>query len=146
MASFMPGRPSGSGPSAFVESAEPSARCRKPEAGRLDYLLLEGGRGLSGGQRQQLLLARTLLRDPQILILDEPTAWLDDGMEKHIVEGMKQWLGQRTLIVATHRPAVLQLTDRVLFIDNGKIMRDGSKEEILRPPPRPATVKSREVA
>lgn len=112
----------------------------------LDYLLMEGGRGLSGGQRQQLLLARTLLRDPQILILDEPTAWLDDGMEKHIVDGLKQWLGQRTLIVATHRPAVLQLTERVLFIENGKIMRDGSKEKILRPSPHPATVKSREVA
>jgi ATP-binding cassette subfamily C protein LapB len=102
---------------------------RLPEG--MDYLLQEGGKGLSGGQRQQLLLARTLLRQPSVLLLDEPTAWLDDAAEKHLIERLMTWMGNRTLIIATHRPAVLQLVDRIMLIDKGRIARDGSKAEML---------------
>ncbi|MBS6035236.1 MAG: type I secretion system permease/ATPase [Pantoea sp.] len=97
----------------------------------MDYPLQEGGKGLSGGQRQQLLLARAILRQPSVLLLDEPTAWLDDGVEKHLIEKLKVWMGNRTLIIATHRPAALQLVDRILLIEKGKIVRDGSKEAML---------------
>src|SRR5262249_28662187 len=57
----------------------------------LDYLIQEGGRGLSGGQRQQLLLARTLIREPNVLLLDEPTAWLDDASERQFIESLEAW-------------------------------------------------------
>lgn len=97
----------------------------------MDYPLQEGGKGLSGGQRQLLLLARALLRRPAVLLLDEPTAWLDDEAERSLVEKLKAWSGEATLIIATHRPAVMQLVDRILLLDNGTIVRDGPKEELL---------------
>jgi len=98
----------------------------------LDLKLREGGIGLSGGQRQSLILSRIYLRSPNIVILDEPTASLDEGSELAVLKNMQEWLGHRTLIVATHRYPVLALVDRVIIIDNGRIVRDGSKEEILK--------------
>ncbi|WP_082212607.1 type I secretion system permease/ATPase [Erwinia sp. 9145] len=100
----------------------------------MDYQLQEGGQGLSGGQRQLLLLARALLRRPSVLLLDEPTAWLDDGAEKYLIERLQNWMKDRTLIIATHRPAVVQLVDRILLIDNGQIVRDGNKADMLVSP------------
>lgn len=97
----------------------------------LDYLILEGGVGLSGGQKQALLLARTLIREPNVLLLDEPTAWLDDVSEKRFIDNMKEWLGHRTLVVATHRLAVLALVDRIIVMNDGKVVMDGTKEQIL---------------
>lgn len=104
----------------------------------MDYPLQEGGKGLSGGQRQQLLLARALLRRPNVLLLDEPTAWLDDEAESRLIEKLKTWSGETTLIIATHRPAVMQLVDRILLLDNGRIVRDGPKEQLLVRPARRA--------
>ncbi|WP_246192219.1 type I secretion system permease/ATPase [Pseudoxanthomonas sangjuensis] len=100
----------------------------------LDYLVQEGGRGLSGGQRQQLLLARTLLREPGVLLLDEPTAWLDDASERQFIDNLAAWLSARTLVVATHRPAVLKCVDRVVVLDGGRVVRDGPKGEVLARP------------
>lgn len=99
----------------------------------LDHIILEGGAGFSGGQRQSLLLTRSILRNPNILLLDEPTAALDDVSERSLIEHLKQWSGHRTLIVATHRPAVLQLVDRIIVIHDGKIVKDGPRDEILNP-------------
>lgn len=100
----------------------------------LDYMIQEGGRGLSGGQRQQLLLARTLIREPNVLLLDEPTAWLDDASERQFIDNLESWLPGRTLIVATHRPAVLKWVDRVVVLDGGKVLRDGPKDQVLVKP------------
>lgn len=97
----------------------------------LDLLLRENGFGLSGGQKQSLILARTFLRTPNVLLLDEPTASLDESTERNIIENMRQWLGGRTLIVATHRYPLLSLVDRIIVIDSGRIVRDGPREEIL---------------
>lgn len=97
----------------------------------LDLLLRENGFGLSGGQKQSLILARTFLRTPNVLLLDEPTASLDENTERNIIENMRQWLGGRTLIVATHRYPLLSLVDRIIVIDSGRIVRDGPREEIL---------------
>ena len=100
----------------------------------LDYLILEGGVGFSGGQRQALLLARLLIRQSNILLLDEPTASIDEMAEKQLIDHLKNWLGHRTLIVATHRRAVLELVDRIIVMNEGKIVMDGPRDEILNQP------------
>ncbi|MDK1683049.1 type I secretion system permease/ATPase [Acinetobacter terrestris] len=97
----------------------------------LDHMILEGGVGFSGGQKQALLLARLLIRQPNILLLDEPTASIDDVSEKHLIDHLKLWLGQRTMIVATHRRAVLELVDRIIVVNDGKIVMDGPRDQIL---------------
>ena len=97
----------------------------------LDHMILEGGIGFSGGQKQALLLARLLIRQPNILLLDEPTASIDDVSEKQLIDHLKLWLGQRTLIVATHRRAVLELVDRIIVVNDGRIVMDGPRDQIL---------------
>ena len=97
----------------------------------LDHQILEGGVGFSGGQRQTLLLSRLLLRQPNILLLDEPTAAIDDVSEKQLIQNLKGWLGQKTLVIATHRRAVLELVDRIIVVHDGKIVMDGPKEQVL---------------
>jgi ABC-type bacteriocin/lantibiotic exporter with double-glycine peptidase domain len=72
---------------------------------------------LSGGQRQRLSLARTLLKDPPILILDEATAMFDPEGEKSFIEECKELMHQRTVLLITHRPASLALADRVLKME-----------------------------
>lgn len=99
--------------------------------GGLDHMIQEGGLGLSGGQRQTLLLARLLVRQPRVLLLDEPTASFDEVAEKRFIQRLGPWLEGRTLIVATHRQSILSLVDRIIVVDNGQILRDGSKQQIL---------------
>lgn len=94
----------------------------------LDYVIAEGGIGLSGGQRQSLLLARTLLRNPYILLLDEPTAALDDVTEKHLLQELSSWIVGKTMIVATHKMSIVNMVDRIIVIDHGQIVLDDSKD------------------
>lgn len=101
------------------------------QAHGFDLMLQEGGVGLSGGQRQTLLLARTLLRNGNILLLDEPSAPLDELSERNLVQQLGAWLGGRTLIVTTNRPGLLELVDRIVVIDNGRIALDGPKAKVL---------------
>ncbi len=113
----------------------------------LDHPIMEGGKGLSGGQRQTLLLARALIREPKVLLLDEPTAWLDDTAEQQLIQQLTPWLRHRTLVVATHRPAVLQWVDRIIVMEGGKVVADGPRDQMLaaksaptqKPKPVPAT-------
>lgn len=98
----------------------------------LDHLVLEGGTGFSGGQRQALLLARLLVRQPNILLLDEPTAAIDDVAEKEFINQMKPWLGARTLVIATHRRAVLELVDRIIVLNDGKVVMDAPRQQIMK--------------
>ena len=104
----------------------------------LDHVIMEGGVGFSGGQRQALLLSRLLICQPNILLLDEPTASIDDVSEKQLIDHMKVWLAHRTLIVATHRRAVLELVDRIIVINEGRVVMDGPKEQILNNSAQPA--------
>jgi ATP-binding cassette subfamily C protein LapB len=97
----------------------------------LNFLIHEGGVGLSGGQRQALLLARNIILQPQVLLLDEPTAWLDEISEWNLITQLTTWAKDKTLVIATHRLALLQLVDRIIVMDNGRISLDGNKDEIL---------------
>ena len=97
----------------------------------LDHAIMEGGTGLSGGQRQSILLARMLLRSPNIVLLDEPTASLDDHTEREFIQRLGQWLGNRTLIVATHRVPMLELVERVLVLKEGQLVMDAPKAQAL---------------
>lgn len=112
----------------------------------LDHMIQEGGLGLSGGQRQTLLLARLLVRQPRVLLLDEPTASFDEVAEQRFIQRLGPWLEGRTLIVATHRQSILSLVDRIIVVDNGKILRDGSKVQILGKRTQGAAVRSETVA
>lgn len=97
----------------------------------LNYMIMEGGFGLSGGQRQALLLARTILCQPEVLLLDEPTAAMDEVTEQYVIDELSSWLGHRTLVIATHRLAMLRLVDRIIVIDNGRVVIDDVKEKVL---------------
>ncbi|RUT67342.1 hypothetical protein CKG00_01110 [Morganella morganii] len=98
----------------------------------LSRVLWEGGIGLSGGQRQAVLLARTILANPEIMLLDEPTSALDEIAEQKLIAGLKTLTWDKTLIIATHRTSVLQLADRIIVMNNGKIALDGARDEVLK--------------
>lgn len=97
----------------------------------LDHPILEGGRGLSGGQKQALLLARLLIRDPAVVLLDEPTAAMDEATERQFIARFQTWSAGRTVVVATHRMRVLDLVQRIVVVEGGQVALDGSKEEVL---------------
>ncbi|EOD1045134.1 TPA: type I secretion system permease/ATPase [Citrobacter farmeri] len=97
----------------------------------LDHPIMEGGNGLSGGQRQSIMLARMLLRAPNIVLLDEPTASLDEHSEREFIQRLGQWLGNRTLVVATHRVPVLELVERVVVLKEGQLVMDAPKAQAL---------------
>jgi ATP-binding cassette, subfamily C, bacterial LapB len=97
----------------------------------LDHQIQEGGLGLSGGQRQGLLIARLMLRHPRVLLLDEPTATLDEVSENTAINTLGALSKETTLIVATHRPAVLRIVDRLIVVNNGAIAMDGPKDKVL---------------
>lgn len=92
----------------------------------------ERGEGLSGGQRQAIALARALLLEPPILLLDEPTSSMDTDFEAQFRRRLESLLPGRTLVLATHRMSLLTLVDRVLVLKDGQIVADGPREELLR--------------
>ena len=102
------------------------------DAASLDRIINEGGRGLSGGQRQMVMLSRMILRQPQVVLMDEPTASMDEQLEEHVLRQLQSWLSGRTLVLVTHRPALLKLVDRIVVMDNGRIIADGARDDILR--------------
>ena len=96
-----------------------------------DYQISEGGKELSGGQRQAICLARAIVRKPSVILLDEPTSAMDLTTEK-VISNLRDHFSNQTLILVTHRMSLLQLVDRVIALDKGKISVDGSKESILK--------------
>ena len=92
----------------------------------------ERGMSLSGGQRQSVALARALLHDPEVLILDEPTSNMDKGTERLIRDRLAKITANKTLVLITHRPGLLDLVDRLIVVEDGKIIADGPREAVLR--------------
>jgi len=103
---------------------------KKHSAG-FDMPVGEQGRSLSGGQRQTVALARAVLHDPPILILDEPSSSMDARTEKRLCNNLSRILEGKTLLLVTHRASLLTLVDRVIVLDNGTVRADGPKDNIL---------------
>ncbi|WP_353131961.1 type I secretion system permease/ATPase [Limnohabitans sp.] len=97
----------------------------------LDLPITEAGGGLSGGQRQLLSIARMMLRDPQLVYMDEPTANMDGNTEAHVIAVLKDWLKGRTLLMSTHRPQLLDWADVVAVIEAGQCVMMGPKQEMI---------------
>lgn len=95
-----------------------------------DMQLKERGEGLSGGQRQSLNLARALLHNPNLLVLDEPTSSMDTATEKTVLDRLRDWSENKTMIMITHRNTILELADRVIVLDKGKILADTTPDKI----------------
>ncbi|MFJ4068233.1 type I secretion system permease/ATPase [Pseudomonas sp. NPDC089996] len=91
----------------------------------------ERGQLLSGGQRQAVLLARALLLEPPILILDEPTSHMDNSSEEQLRQRLLGWVPGKTVLLVTHRTSMLSLVDRLVVLDNGKIVADGPKDAVV---------------
>lgn len=91
----------------------------------------EHGQLLSGGQRQSVTIARALLNDPPILLFDEPTGSMDHSSEEEFKRNIQQFAQKKTLLVITHRTSLLELVDRIIVIDAGKIVADGPKEQVV---------------
>ena len=96
-----------------------------------DLEIGEQGRGLSGGQRQCIVIARALLLDPPVLVLDEPTSNMDNRTEVRLKKKLTEVIKDKTLILITHRASLLEMVDRIVVIDNGVIVADGPKDSVL---------------
>ncbi len=98
-----------------------------------DLQVGEGGRFLSGGQKQSVALARILLRKPRVLFLDEPSSHLDLASERKLITRLKEFNSpDTTVIISTHRMSLVELTDRLITLDNGKLVLDGPRQEVLQ--------------
>jgi len=97
-----------------------------------ETILAEGGKGLSGGQRQAICIARAFVGDPQIVIMDEPSSAMDSGSEQQLLKDLQLRLKDKTLVLITHRGTLLSLVDRVVVFDSGRIVADGPKDKVLQ--------------
>jgi ATP-binding cassette subfamily C protein LapB len=94
--------------------------------------IAEGGRSLSGGQKQAIGLARILIRQPKIIFLDEPTAHFDVRSEADFLQRLKSLAAQNmTVLISTHRPSLLNYVDRLLVFDRGHLVADGPRDLVL---------------
>ena len=95
-----------------------------------DFPVSEKGAGLSGGQKQSVSLARTLIRNPEILILDEPTSAMDQSSEASVIKALETYLKGKTSILVTHRNTLLSLCDRVIVLEQGRVIADTTPAQL----------------
>ena len=98
----------------------------------LDTVLSDRGGKLSTGQRQRLSIARAVVRNTPILILDEPTAALDAVTEQQVMKNLSMWGRDRIIFLITHRISTIRRADNILYLDQGKILENGTHEELMR--------------
>jgi ATP-binding cassette, subfamily C, bacterial LapB len=99
----------------------------------LDTVVPEGGESVSGGQKQLIAITRLLLQNPKIWLLDEPTANVDDGTERFLLNTLKNNISEdQTLVVVTHKPSVLELVDRIIVLTPNGIAMDGDKQKVIQ--------------
>ncbi|WJV44482.1 ABC transporter transmembrane domain-containing protein [Streptomyces flavofungini] len=110
----------------------------------MEARLTERGRSLSGGQRQRLALARSLVTDPEALVLDEPTSAVDSHTEARIADGLRDLRAGRTTVVLTSSPLILDRADRVVFLHDGEVAAVGEHRELIVGEPRYRAVVTRE--
>ena len=96
-----------------------------------DLRLVDRGEGLSGGQRQSIAIARALAGKPPIVVMDEPSSAMDAQTEGDLINRLGEELKNRTLVVVTHRQPLLQLVDRIIIMDRGKVVADGPRDAVL---------------
>ena len=99
--------------------------------GGYDLVLQDKGKGLSGGQRQAIAITRAIVHKPSHFILDEPTSAMDMNSEQQFISNFKEVYSDSTLIVVSHRMPLLNLVDRIIVMNDGKVAEDGPKDEIL---------------
>lgn len=97
-----------------------------------DLQLRDRGDGLSGGQKQALAICRALVREAPILMMDEPTSSMDTNSEQKLIYRLKEELKDRTVLVVTHRPTMLELVDRIIVIEQGKVVANGPKDDVIK--------------
>ena len=97
-----------------------------------ETVLAEGGKQLSGGQRQAICIARAFVGDPKIIIMDEPSSAMDSGSEQQLLKDLQVRLADKTLILITHRGTLLSLVNRVVVFDSGRVIADGPKDKVLQ--------------
>ena len=95
--------------------------------------LAERGEGLSGGQRQAISIARALVGKPAVVLMDEPTSSMDVNAERLLIDRLKPFVKDATLIVITHKATLMDLCDRVIVMDQGRVVADGPKDKVLNP-------------
>ncbi|WP_086690578.1 ABC transporter transmembrane domain-containing protein [Streptomyces recifensis] len=110
----------------------------------MDARITERGRSLSGGQRQRLALARSLVADPEVLVLDEPTSAVDSHTEARIADGLRRLRSGRTTVVLTSSPLLLDRADEVVFLHEGEVVATGRHRELIGTEPRYRAVVTRE--
>ncbi len=96
-----------------------------------DMVVGERGESLSGGQRQSVAIARAVINDPPILLLDEPTAAMDHSSEEELKKRLRDFATTKTVLLVSHRTSLLDLVDRIIVMDGGRIVADGPKEQVI---------------
>ena len=104
----------------------------KKHPSSFDMHIGERGLSLSGGQRQKVAVARALLNDPPIIIMDEPTNSMDNGSEESLKKNLIEYLKEKTFILITHKHSMLDLVDRLIVIENGRVIADGNKQDVIK--------------
>jgi len=97
----------------------------------LDMDVGERGESLSGGQRKGVALARALVHSPSVMFMDEPTGSMDHSTEAAVVKQLKKYSVGRTLLVITHRTSLLEMADRIVVVDNGQIVANGPRDNVV---------------
>lgn len=119
--------------SAIVHAAEVAGLTqfvnRHPKG--FDMLIGERGESLSGGQRQEVAIARAVLMDPPVLLFDEPTSAMDFSTENAFKERLKRFAAHKTVVIVTHRTSLIDLATRIVVVDDGRIVADGPREKVI---------------